>query len=166
MILSSRTFGEGHSGGCGTLKFSTIGENVSQSVWSHLRQGGARSGDGEGCSRVMRTWSEPVERREVSQPLTMSRSRGLANPRSITEWGAFPREGIGGTRLGSLTGRSHPTTLARSTGRRRRLRQMKRSPAGLQCDCGCSGHPVLTVEFLCRGRDILEGPIGPCGPPS
>jgi len=42
---------------------------------------------------VIGMWYEPVEGREDSQPLTKSRSRGLAKTRSITEGRAFPDRG-------------------------------------------------------------------------
>jgi len=42
---------------------------------------------------VMGTWSEPVEGREVSQPLPKSRSRGFAKARSMTEGRTFPQRG-------------------------------------------------------------------------
>jgi len=90
---SSKTFGEGHSGGGGTMKFLMMGESSFQSVWSHLRGEGAGSEDGEASSIVMGTWSEPVEGREVSHPFTKGRSRGLAKVRSITEGRALPERG-------------------------------------------------------------------------
>ena len=79
-------------GGEGSFKFLTRGESVSQSVWSNLWRGGARTGDGE-SSTVIGMWSEPVEGREGSHPLTKGRSRGLANTRSITEGRTFPERG-------------------------------------------------------------------------
>jgi len=65
---SSRTFGGGQNGGGGTMKVSMLGEMSSQSVWSHLRCGGAGTEDGNGSRMVMGTWSEPVEGREFSYP--------------------------------------------------------------------------------------------------
>jgi len=90
---SSRIFGEGHSGGGGTIKFLMIRESSSQSVGSHLRGGGAGSKDGAASSMVMGTWFQPVEGTEVSQLLTKGSSRGLAKARSITEGRAFPERG-------------------------------------------------------------------------
>jgi len=88
----SRTFGEGPSGGGGILKFLTRGESVAQSVCSHVRRQ-ARAGDGEASHIVIGTWSEPVEGRDVSYPLTKGKSRGLANARWITDGRAFPERG-------------------------------------------------------------------------
>jgi len=42
---------------------------------------------------VMRTWSEQVKGREVTQPLTKGRSTGFAKERSITEGRALPERG-------------------------------------------------------------------------
>jgi len=75
------------------MKSLMIGESSSQSVWSHRRRGGAESEDGDASSMVMGMWSEPVEGREDSRPLTKGRSRGLAKARSITEGRAFPDRG-------------------------------------------------------------------------
>ena len=75
------------------MKFLMIGESSSQSVGSHLKGGGAWSWDGDACNMVMRTWSEPIEARERSKPLTQGRSRVLAKARSITEGRAFPERG-------------------------------------------------------------------------
>ena len=55
VIQQSRIFGEGHSGGGGTMKFSRMGESSSQSVWSHLRYGGAGSRHGDVSRMVMGT---------------------------------------------------------------------------------------------------------------
>ena len=44
-------------------------------------------------SIVIGTWSEPVERRDVSHPPRKGRSRGLENARSITEGPAYPGRG-------------------------------------------------------------------------
>ena len=75
------------------MKVAMIGESSPQSVWSHLRDGGAGSEDGEASNMVIGMWYEPVEGREDSQPLTKSRSRGLAKTRSITEGRACPDRG-------------------------------------------------------------------------
>jgi len=75
------------------MKFFMVGERSSQSVLSHLRCCWAGSEDGAGGKMVVGTWSEPVEGRDVSQPLTEGRSRGLAKGRSIAEGHAFPERG-------------------------------------------------------------------------
>jgi len=72
------------------MKFLMMGESNSQSLWSHLRCGGAGSRDGDASSIVMGTWFEPVEGREVSHAFTNGRSRGLVKARTITEGCAFP----------------------------------------------------------------------------
>ena len=84
--------GAGRRGG-GTLKLSIRGVRVSQSVWSHPNWWWARTEDGEGTSIVIGTWSEPVEGRGVSHPLTNGRCRGLGQARSITEGHAIPERG-------------------------------------------------------------------------
>ena len=43
---------------------------------------------------VIETWSDHVEGREVSQPLTKGRSRGFTKASSIMEGRAFPERGI------------------------------------------------------------------------
>jgi len=77
----------------GTIKSLRIRESSSQSRWSDLRGRGAGYDHSYASSMVMGTWSVPVERREVSHPLTKGRSEGLANARSITEGHAFPERG-------------------------------------------------------------------------
>jgi len=51
------------------MKILMRGESSSQSMWSHLRRGGAGSRDRDASNMVMGTWSEPVEGREVSRLL-------------------------------------------------------------------------------------------------
>ena len=90
---SARTLWETHGGEGGTQNPLTIGESNTRLVWAHLVSGGANSGDGEASCMVMGIWSEPVEAREVSQPLTKGGSRGLANARSMREGRASPERG-------------------------------------------------------------------------
>jgi len=75
------------------MKFLMFRQSSSQSVWSHMRCGGARSTDRAASSMVMGTWSEPGEGREVSAVFTKRRSRRLAKARSITEGRAFAVRG-------------------------------------------------------------------------
>jgi len=89
----SRTFGEGHGGGGGNIKLLMIGESSSQSIRSLLRHGGVGSADGDATSILMGTWSEPVEGREVSQPVMKGRSTRLANARWIRDGRAFAERG-------------------------------------------------------------------------
>ena len=56
----------------------------SQSAWSHMGRGGARSLVGADRRMRMGTWSDPVEGREVaSQDWKAGRMRGLAKARSM-----------------------------------------------------------------------------------
>ena len=55
--------------------------------------GRAEKRDGAARSTVIGTSSEPIKRTKVSLPLTKGTSRGLANPRSITEYHALPGRG-------------------------------------------------------------------------
>jgi len=75
------------------MMFLMRGESSSQFMWSHLRRGGAGSRYEDASNMVMRTWSKPIERREVSQPATKGRSRVLAKAQSITDVRAFPERG-------------------------------------------------------------------------
>jgi len=63
---------------------------------------------------VMGTWFEPVERREVSHPLTKGRSTGLAKARSMPERRAFPESGNLVYTPGDLNGAKPPRAAASS----------------------------------------------------
>ena len=61
------------------MKFLTIGERRSDSLWSLVRRRGAGSVDGDARNMVMGTWSKTFEGREVSELLMEGRRRGFTN---------------------------------------------------------------------------------------
>lgn len=157
---------EGHGGCTGMLNFVTRSESVPQAGLSHLRQGGAGAEHGKASSIVIGTWSEPVDRREESHPLTNARSKWLVKARSITARGACPERGNLVYMHGEFSIAEQPTAAnakywareetSRDTKQRRGLARgfwMFTSPTTI------GGTPVLGSEHLARQS-------GHCGPPN
>ena len=82
---SSKTEGEQVVGGGGGVREVRAGRILAQSVFVQLGEGAGSLNLGESSVRSIGTWSEPVESRGVSHPVTEGKSGPLAKVRSRTE---------------------------------------------------------------------------------
>ena len=82
---SSNSLGEVEAGGGGGIRPGRTGRIASQSVLSQLGEGGGGLSWGELNVITTRTWSDPVERRGVSQEAKAGMRCRLAKARSRTE---------------------------------------------------------------------------------
>ena len=90
----SSCWGEGLTEGGGTMKERRGASRESTSVSSHLGRGAVGFCEGEANVKTIRTWSKPVEGREVVSQLLMAGNMfGFAKARSMTHGLCWPDRG-------------------------------------------------------------------------